>query len=64
MQGKHGGAKLGSQSCFVQPPDGPCTLCPAQLTAAEVRRLEQAEEGRAALVDSLDGLKQRVANVE
>jgi hypothetical protein len=35
-----------------------------QLTAAEVRRLEHAEEGRAALLDSLDGLKQRVANME
>jgi hypothetical protein len=38
--------------------------CPPQLTAAEVRRLEHAEEGRAALLDSLDGLKQRVANME
>ncbi|KAI3436182.1 hypothetical protein D9Q98_002237 [Chlorella vulgaris] len=35
-----------------------------QLTAAEVRRVEQAEAARGQLVDSLDGLKQRVANVE
>jgi hypothetical protein len=37
---------------------------PLQLTAAEVRRLEAAEGGRDGLVDSLDSLKQQVANVE
>lgn len=35
-----------------------------QLTAAEVRRVEQAEAARGQLVDTLDRLKQRVANVE
>ena len=35
-----------------------------QLTAAEVRRMEQAEAARGGLVDSLDRLKQRVANLE
>ncbi|KAL4458908.1 hypothetical protein ABPG75_013773 [Micractinium tetrahymenae] len=35
-----------------------------QLTAAEVRRLEAAEAGRGRLVEHLDRLKQRVANVE
>lgn len=35
-----------------------------QLTAAEVRRLEAAEGGREQLVESLDRLKLRVANVE
>lgn len=42
------------------PPLPPCL----QLTAAEVRRLEAAEAGRGRLVDQLDRLKQRVANVE
>ena len=41
----------------------PLCACPPQLTAAEVRRLEEAEAGRARLLDSLDGLKTRVANV-
>ena len=42
----------------------PHPIPPLQLTAAEVRRLEEAEGGRGGLVDSLDSLKQRVANLE
>jgi hypothetical protein len=42
----------------------PALPLPLQLTAAEVRRLEAAEGGRDGLVDSLDSLKQQVANVE
>ena len=51
---------LGAPECTANP----ALPLPLQLTAAEVRRLEAAEGGRDGLVDSLDSLKQQVANVE
>lgn len=42
----------------------PAKRCALQLTAAEVRRVEEAQAGRQRLVESLDRLKQRVANLE